>query len=217
MLMFSPLIRHHHFAPSWRQPAMQETREYTGREGNGYDRDRESISSLCGNELRLLYTCASRVSLLDFEKYFRRCPTILVRTKSCPDAIAMRFVMIRPNFAASPIKCHDAPMLLPTCVFFIVVVRLYSMAAACKELLCLDALRVVLDDHDVSTRQQWFQSTVHLSTVSLEFCIACRLARLYHVRIATFSPWLRTERHDEEEQEHEVSSRTQDTRARGTR
>jgi len=122
MLMFSPLIRHHHFAPSWRQPAMQETREYTGREGNGYDRDRESISSLCGNELRLLYTCASRVSLLDFEKYFRRCPTILVRTKSCPDAIAMRFVMIRPNFAASPIKCHDAPMLLPTCVFFIVVV-----------------------------------------------------------------------------------------------
>ncbi len=78
------------------------------------------------------------------------------------------------------------------------------MAAACRELLCLDALRIVLDDHDVSTRQQWFQSTVQLSTVSLEFCIACRLARLYHVRIATFSPWLQTDRQEREGQQNEV-------------
>ena len=79
-----------------------------------------------------------------------------------------------------------------------------SATSARQELLCLDALRVALDDHDISTRKQWFQSTVHLSMVSLEFCIACRLARLYHVRIATFSPWLQTERQEREDQ-HEVS------------
>eukprot|EP00903_Cladosiphon_okamuranus_P015583 g14388.t1 len=68
---------------------------------------------------------------------------------------------------------------------------------ASLELLCVDAFRVVLNDHDGSQRQGWFLSTVNLSMTSRQFCISCRIARLYHVRIATFSPWLKNDHHVE--------------------
>eukprot|EP00752_Nemacystus_decipiens_P009055 g8085.t1 len=72
-------------------------------------------------------------------------------------------------------------------------------SATRAEFLCLDAFRVVLNDHDGSQRRGWFSSTVNLSMASLQFCVACRIARLYHVRIATFSPWLKNDRHEEGE------------------
>ncbi|CAM9331965.1 unnamed protein product, partial [Scytosiphon promiscuus] len=65
-------------------------------------------------------------------------------------------------------------------------------------LLCLDAFRIVLNDHDASEKR-WFVSTVNLQMASVQFCVACRLARVYHVRIAAFSPWIVERDHKWEE------------------
>lgn len=50
--------------------------------------------------------------------------------------------------------------------------------------LCLDALRVVLNDHN-NEDNYWLTSTVELQMVSLQVCVACRSSRHYHICI----PW----------------------------
>eukprot|EP00752_Nemacystus_decipiens_P009057 g8086.t2 len=59
-----------------------------------------------------------------------------------------------------------------------------SATAAANADLCMDAFRIVLNDHN-NDGKQWFVSTVNLSMISLEFCVACRSSRNYHLCV----PW----------------------------